>query len=191
MKAVCVFCGSSHGSHPGHQEAAREFGAMLAHERLTLVYGGGHVGLMGVIADATLAVGGRVVGVIPQFMMEKELAHPRLTELIVVDSMHTRKAVMAERSDAFVALPGGFGTGDELFEILTWRQLHLHAKPIAVLNSAGYFDALLAWLDRMQADHLLRPSNRQLLRVGNTPSEVLRELRNPGAMDEEKWFVTG
>jgi uncharacterized protein (TIGR00730 family) len=189
MQSVCVFCGSSTGTNPSHIEAARSFGTLLAREGLTLVYGGGHVGLMGILADTVLAAGGRVVGVIPQFMMEKELAHTGLTELLVVESMHARKALMAERSDAFVALPGGFGTGDELFEILTWRQLHLHTRPVAILNSDGFFDHLLAWMARMVADGLLRPSNRAFLEVGTTPEEVLGRLRHPTQpAHEEKWF---
>jgi uncharacterized protein (TIGR00730 family) len=189
MHAVCVFCGSSAGTNPAHREAARSFGTLLARENLTLVYGGGHVGLMGIVADAVLVAGGRVVGVIPRFMIEKELAHTGLTELLVVESMHARKALMAERSDAFVALPGGFGTGDELFEILTWRQLRLHGCPVGILNVDGFFDPLLTWLDRMVADGLLRPSNRSFLEVATTPEEMLRRLRHPTQpTHEEKWY---
>ncbi|HZY83935.1 MAG TPA: TIGR00730 family Rossman fold protein, partial [Gemmataceae bacterium] len=134
MKRVCVFCGSSSGTRPEYAAAARRFGAALAGRGLGLVYGGGHVGLMGALADAVLAAGGEVVGVIPQALVDRELAHGGLTELLVVNTMHERKALMADRADAFAALPGGFGTADELFEILTWAQLGLHAKPVGLLN---------------------------------------------------------
>ena len=138
MRNVCVFCGSSSGG-PAYIDDARQFGATLARRNLGLVYGGGHVGLMGAVADAVLAAGGAAVGVIPRFLVEKELAHTRLTELVVVETMHQRKAVMADRADVFAVLPGGFGTGDELFEALTWAQLGLHAKPIGLLNTHSRF----------------------------------------------------
>ncbi len=138
MKSVCVFCGASAGEHPAYREAARVFGENLAHEGVELIWGAGNVGLMGAVADAVIAAGGRSYGVIPDFMVERELAHPAATELHVVRTMHERKAMMAERADAFVALPGGFGTLDELFEILTWAQLHLHAKPIGLFNARGF-----------------------------------------------------
>jgi uncharacterized protein (TIGR00730 family) len=173
MRRVCVFCGSKTGEAERHSEAARQFGEGLARRGLGLVYGGGNIGLMGVLADAVLAGGGSVIGVIPRFMVKRELAHQGLTELLLVDGMHERKALMAEHADAFVALPGGFGTADELFEMLTWRQLHLHNKPIGVLNVGGFFDPLLAWLDVMVAEGFLKRANRELLIVRAQVDELL------------------
>jgi uncharacterized protein (TIGR00730 family) len=188
MRTVCVFCGSRHGG-PQFVEAARAFGAALARRGLGLVYGGGHVGLMGVLADAVLAAGRPVVGVIPRSLADKELAHAGLSELIVVETMHARKAVMADQSDAFVALPGGYGTGDELFEILTWAQLGLHAKPVGVLNVAGFFDPLLAWLDHMVREDFLKSSHRKLLRVAGDAEGLLELLADPPAAPRtEKWI---
>ncbi len=189
MRRVCVFCGSSSGGRPEYAEAARRFGAALAGRGLGLVYGGGHVGLMGVLADAVLAAGGEVVGVIPQALVDRELAHGRLTELLVVDTMHQRKALMADRADAFAALPGGFGTADELFEILTWAQLGLHAKPVGLLNVAGFFAPLLAWVDLAVRDGFLRPEHRDLLAVADEPEALLGLLRRPrrGALPP-KWI---
>ena len=175
MKWICVFCGSS-GGGPAYFDAARDFGAALAQGGFGLVYGGGHVGLMGAVADAVLAGGGTAVGVIPRFLVEKELAHTRLTELIVVETMHERKAAMADRADAFVALPGGFGTADELFEILTWGQLGLHAKPVGLLNTESFFDPLLGWLDHMVRERFLRPEHRAAVLTAAGPDEVLDKL---------------
>jgi uncharacterized protein (TIGR00730 family) len=173
MKRLCVFCGSNSGSPPAYAAAARDLGRRLVARGLGLVFGGGHVGLMGVVADAALEAGGEVIGVIPQALVDKELAHGRLTALRVVASMHERKAVMADLADGFAALPGGYGTADETFEILTWAQLGLHAKPVGLLNTAGFFDPLLAWLDRAVADGFLRPAHRRLLRVANSPEQLL------------------
>ena len=173
MKQVCVFCGSNPGGRPVYAEAARRLGVALTARGLGLVYGGGHVGLMGVVADAVLAGGGRVVGVIPRALADKELAHGGLSELHVVGTMHERKALMADCADAFVALPGGFGTADELFEILTWAQLGLHAKPVGLLNIAAFFDPLLAWIDHMTAENLLRPEHRRLLLVADEVDRLL------------------
>lgn len=156
-----------------YAEAARRLGVALTARGLGLVYGGGHVGLMGVVADAVLAGGGRVVGVIPRALADKELAHGGLSELHVVGTMHERKALMADCADAFVALPGGFGTADELFEILTWAQLGLHAKPVGLLNIAAFFDPLLAWIDHMTAENLLRPEHRRLLLVADEVDRLL------------------
>jgi uncharacterized protein (TIGR00730 family) len=181
MRSVCVFCGSSAGAAPVYAEAARRLGQALAARGLELVFGAGHVGLMGALADAVLAAGGRAVGVIPQALVDKELAHGGLTELVVVDTMHQRKALMADRADAFAALPGGFGTADELFEILTWSQLGLHGKPVGLLNVAGFFDPLLSWLDRAVVDRFLRPEHRELLRVAGAPDELLAALQAPAA----------
>jgi hypothetical protein len=188
MTTVCVFCGSRSGGQPHYAAAARQLGISLVARGMDLVYGGGHVGLMGVVADAVLGARGRVVGVIVQSLVDRELAHQGLTELLVVDTMHQRKALMAERADAFVALPGGYGTGDELFEILTWAQLGFHARPIGVLNTAGYFDPLLAWLDHMVREDFLRPRHRELLLVTDDVDQLLDRLRQfkPGPT-EPKW----
>lgn len=173
MKSVCVYCGSNSGLRPEYADAARAMGAALARRGVTLIYGGGLVGLMGVIADSCLEAGGEVIGIIPEFLCTKEVAHPGLTEMRVVTSMHERKAAMAEASDAFLALPGGIGTMEELFEIWTWAQLGQHRKPVGVLNAGGYFDGLLAFLDRMTADGFVRPDHRAMLVEGEDPDAVL------------------
>ncbi|WP_028446467.1 LOG family protein [Chitinimonas koreensis] len=183
MKSICVFCGAAFGKREVYRDAAAELGRTLAAQSLQLVWGGGRVGLMGVVADAALAGGGSTLGVIPAFMVEKELAHPGSTEMIQVDSMHTRKALMAERADGFVALPGGFGTLDELFEILTWAQLHLHGKPIGLLNVAGYFDPLLAWVRHAEAEGFVRSGHLSLFVVADTAEELLDKMRAHRAPD--------
>lgn len=176
LKAVCVFCGSQPGRRPEYVNAAREMGRLLASSGIDLVYGGGHVGLMGAMADSALAGGGRVIGVIPEHLMRPEVAHQELTELLVVDSMHTRKRTMAMRSDAFVVLPGGFGTLDEMFEMLTWRQLRLHAKPIGLVNVEGYFDTLLDLLAHAVDEGLIRTEHLNLLLVDTAPHRLLARL---------------
>jgi uncharacterized protein (TIGR00730 family) len=173
MKNICVFCGSAPGTNPIYASAARELGRELALRELGLVYGGGRVGLMGEVATASLASGGKVLGVIPQSLSTKEIALEECTELIVVATMHERKALMADRSDAFVALPGGYGTCDELFEILTWAQLGIHRKPVGVLNVNGFFTGLLDWLDYISNEGLLKPKHRDLLIVADTVHELL------------------
>lgn len=186
--SVCVFCGSSVGSNPVYAEAARRLGEAIAARGLLLVYGAGHVGLMGVVADAALAGGGRVAGMIPRSLVARELAHTGLTELHVVETMHERKALMADRSAVFLALPGGFGTADELFEILTWAQLGIHDRPIGLVNVNGFFDPLLAWLDRAVGDGFLRPLHRDLLLVDDDPLRLLdRVLTAPPPPPVEKW----
>jgi uncharacterized protein (TIGR00730 family) len=176
MKSVCVFCGSAMGANAIYASAARELGAALAARKLMLVYGGGRVGLMGELATAALAGGGEVLGVIPHSLAHKEIALAECTELIVVDTMHARKALMADSADAFVALPGGYGTCDELFEILTWAQLGIHSKPVGLLNVAGFFTPLLAWLDHIVGEGLLKPKHRSLLLVADTVPELLEKL---------------
>ncbi|GAA4364691.1 TIGR00730 family Rossman fold protein [Hymenobacter saemangeumensis] len=189
MQSIAVYCGSSSGANPIYTEQAQALGAALAARGLTLVYGGGRVGLMGTIADAVLAHGGAVVGVIPDFLANKELAHTGCTELHVVKSMHERKLLMAERADAFIAMPGGYGTLEELFEVLTWGQLGLHHKPIGLLNVAGYYDHLLLALDRMQADALLRPENRAQLLQDASPEGLLAKLAAWRPVQVEKWLT--
>jgi uncharacterized protein (TIGR00730 family) len=176
MRRVCVFCGSSAGNRPGYADAARQVGAALVRRGLGLVYGGGHIGLMGVVADAVLRAGGEAIGVIPQALVERELAQGGLTRLEVVDTMHQRKSMMADLSDAFVALPGGFGTADELFEILTWAQLGIHAKPIGLLNVGGFFDALLGWVRHAAAEGFIRHQHVALLNVSTDPEGLLDVL---------------
>ena len=188
MKSVCVFCGSSSGTNPVYAAAARTVGRELARRGLGLVFGGGRVGLMGELATAAVRAGGTVVGVIPHSLSEKEIAFPDATELIVVDTMHQRKAIMADRADAFMALPGGYGTCDELFEILTWAQLGIHRKPIGLLNVNGFFTPLLAWLDYLVGEGLLKPEHRDLPLLGETAGELLDRMAAwtpPGAV--EKW----
>jgi uncharacterized protein (TIGR00730 family) len=170
--ALCVFCGSSFGGPPVYREGARAFGAELARRGIDLVWGGGHVGLMGVVADAVLDGGRRAVGVIPEFMVQRELAHPRASELVVVDSMHTRKATMAARADGFVLLPGGLGSFEEFFEVVTWAQLELHQKPIGILNLARFFDPLLELLRHASREGFIRPDNLELV-VSSDDSGVL------------------
>jgi uncharacterized protein (TIGR00730 family) len=173
---VAVFCGGSGAAKPAHKEAAAETGRVLARRGIGLVYGGGRIGLMGVLADAALEAGATVTGVIPDHLVRREVAHTRVQDLRVVRSMHERKAVMAGLADAFIALPGGFGTLDELFEMLTWSQIGLHAKPCALLDVEGYWDPLLAWVGRAVADGLLRPAHAGLLVTSGTPDEVLDRL---------------
>jgi uncharacterized protein (TIGR00730 family) len=176
MNHLCVFCGSKAGDRPVYAEAARQLGELLVRRGIGLVFGGGHIGLMGVLADAMLSQGGRVVGVIPRALVDRELAHPAVGEMHIVESMHQRKARMAELSDAFAALPGGYGTGDELFEMLTWAQLGIHRKPIGLLNTAGFFDPLLAWIDQTVREGFLKPKHRELLKVAETPERLLEVL---------------
>ena len=171
-----VFCGSSLGRRPTFEAAASELGTRLAERRVGLVYGGGSVGLMGIVADAALAAGGEVVGVIPDALAGKEIAHPGLTRLHVVKSMHERKALMAEMSDGFVALPGGFGTLDELFEAITWGQLGIHRKPIGLLDVEGYFASLVSFVDRAVEDGFVRPAYRGLFVRSETVDGLLAAL---------------
>jgi len=180
IQSVSVFCGSRSGNNPIFASAASHLGTLLAKEKIKLIYGAGNIGLMGVIADACLAANGHVIGVIPTKLVEKEVAHKGLSELFVVDSMHERKALMASKSEAFIALPGGFGTCDELFEILTWAQLGIHHNPIGILNTEGFFDPLLAWIDQMIDQGFVKPKFRQLLLVATKPDELL-ELILQGA----------
>jgi uncharacterized protein (TIGR00730 family) len=173
MQRLCVFCGSKVGSKAVYADEARRLGELMVRRGLGLVFGGGHIGLMGVLADAVLAGGGEAIGVIPQSLVDKELAHPAVSQMHIVDSMHQRKARMAELSDAFAGLPGAFGTADELFEMLTWAQLGIHAKPIGLLNTAGFFDPLLAWIERTVNDGFLKARYRELLKVADDPGQLI------------------
>lgn len=173
---VCVFCGSRSGERSIYADTAAALGTLLARRGFGLVYGGGNIGLMGIIADAALAAGGEVIGVIPQHLLEREVAHTGLTQLHVVDSMHTRKALMADIADVFVAAPGGFGTLDELCEILTWAQLGLHGKPCGLLNVAGYFDSLLGMFDQATREGFLSAQHRQLVIAGHDAQHLIDRL---------------
>jgi uncharacterized protein (TIGR00730 family) len=181
LRAVCVFCGSQPGARPAYLQAARATGALLAERGIAVIYGGGHVGMMGALADSALAAGGEVVGVIPEHLMRPEVAHQGLTELRVVDSMHTRKRLMASRADAFVVLPGGYGTFEEMFEMVTWRQLQLQAKPVGLLNVAGYFDHLLAFLRHAAQEEFIRAAHRDLLEVADDIATLLPALARQAA----------
>ena len=173
---VCVYCGSRHGASPHYTAAAQALGRAIGGRGARLVYGGGKVGLMGEVADATLAAGGQVVGVIPDSLMRREVGHRGLTELHIVPSMHLHKQMMAEHADVFIALPGGIGTFEELFEVWTWRQLGYHDKPIGLLNIGGYYDGLLGFIERSVAEGFLSPAQRAVLEVGSEPSELLDRL---------------
>ncbi len=190
MKRICVFCGSSSGRGEAYRRLAVALGRVLAARGLGLVYGGGRVGLMGTIADAVLEGGGEVIGVIPEDLVKKELAHDRLTDLRVVGSMHERKALMASLSDGFIALPGGFGTLDEFCEILTWAQLGLHRKPAGILDGAGYFDRFLAFVDHAVAEGFVRGVHRDLLVVERDPDALLDAFAAYKPVDLAKWLKT-
>lgn len=190
MKALCVYCGSSFGKNPIYREAAQALGTRFAERKISLIYGGASSGLMGVVADAVLDAGGSAIGVLPEFMKEKEIAHTRLTELYVVDSMHERKAKMASLSDGFIALPGGFGTLEEIFEALTWAQVDIHRKPCAFLNINGYFDTLFSFLDHMASEGLLRPRHRALPLLASEPDALLDLMTTYEAAPAGKWEQT-
>lgn len=187
MRSLCVFCGSSAGHEPAYTEAARTLGRTLAGAKIRLVFGGGRVGLMGEVANAALAAGGEAIGVIPNFLVEREIAHTGLTDLHVVGSMHERKAMMSGLSDGFVALPGGTGTLEEFFEVLTWAQLGEHAKPCGLLNVAGYYDPLLSVLDHMVGKGFLSKSNRALVLVERDPGTLLAKLERYRPPETIKW----
>jgi hypothetical protein len=191
MKSVCIFCGSNKGLRPAYAEAAQQMGEALALRGIGLVYGGGNVGLMGIVADAALAAGGEVIGVIPKALVAKELAHTGLTDLRVVGSMHERKALMAELSDAFVALPGGYGTFEEFCEVLTWAQLGLHRKPCGLLNVEGYYDHLIALFDHALGEEFLRPQHRSLVLEEQEPMLLLDRLAGYQPLLVDKWIDRG
>jgi len=188
MNRICVYCGSSAGVDKQYVDAARELATLLVSANIDLVYGGATKGLMGVIADTVLQKGGRVRGVIPKALQEKEIAHEQLTELHVVDSMHDRKSLMAILSDGFVAMPGGFGTLEEIIEVLTWGQLQFHEKPCGLLNIDGYFDHLLAFFDHATKSGFLQQQHREMLLVADTPAELLDLFEHYEPPDTHKWM---
>jgi uncharacterized protein (TIGR00730 family) len=189
MRRLCVFCGSSEGNDPAYLQAARALGETLARSGIGLVDGGASVGLMGVLADAALVAGGEVTGVMPRALVEKEIAHSRLTDLRVVGSMHERKALMAELSDGFVALPGGIGTFEELFEVWTWAQLGHHTKPCALLNVRSFYDGLIAFLDQVVERGFMKDAHRSMLIVAQRPMELIERLRAYEPPAVPKWIT--
>lgn len=189
MQSICVYCGSSSGRRPAFKLAAQELAREMGQRGINLVYGGGSVGIMQEVADAMLKAGGQVVGVIPEALQAREVAHHNLTELVVVRDMHERKAEMSTRADAFIALPGGLGTLEELFEMLTWLQLGFHDKPCGILNVDGYFDALLTFLDHTVAEEFVKPEHRDMLITASTASELIDELAAFQPPTIDKWWV--
>jgi uncharacterized protein (TIGR00730 family) len=192
VRRLCVFCGSSPGARPAYGEAAEELGRVLVAEGIGLVYGGGKVGLMGRLADSVLAEGGEAIGVLPEALVAKEIGHPGLEDLRVVGSMHERKALMADLSDGFVALPGGLGTVEELFEVYTWAQLGLHRKPCALLDVDGYYEGVASFLSHAVEERFLREDHRTMLIVEREPSTLVERLRRfePAAV-MPKWIDRG
>jgi uncharacterized protein (TIGR00730 family) len=188
LQSICVFCGSSTGANPAYRQAAASLGRAIAASGRRMVYGGGNVGLMGVLADAALERGGEVVGVIPRHLVDLEVAHQSLTDLRVVESMHQRKQLMADLADGFVVLPGGLGTLEEFFEVWTWGQLGLHRKPYGLLNVASYFDSLLAFLDHSVSERFVRPDHRRLLLVAEDSMELLHRLDTYAVPLSPKWI---
>ena len=188
LRRICVFCGSSAGTRDVYQHAAQTVGRLLCRRGIELVYGGGRVGLMGIVANACLHEGGRVIGVIPQALADKEVAHTGLTELRIVGSMHERKALMADLSDAFMSLPGGFGTWEEFFEVLTWSQLGIQRKACGLLNVSGYYDPLLEMADRALSEGFVRDAHRDLLLSDSDPERLLDRLSNYAVPAVDKWI---
>lgn len=187
LTSVCVFCGASTGTNPAYREAAIALGRALAERKLTLIYGGGAVGLMGIVADAALAAGGEVIGIIPQSLKDAEVGHHGLTRLEVVDGMHARKARMAELSDAFIALPGGLGTLEEMFEVWTWGQLGYHAKPLGLMEVNDFYSKLTGFLDHLVSEGFVREPHRGMLQVSESPSELLDALDAWKPLAAPKW----
>jgi uncharacterized protein (TIGR00730 family) len=189
LRALCVFCGSNPGRDPVYERVAREMGELLAHRRVRLIYGGGGIGLMGAIAKAAMAAGGEVIGVIPHALRAKELAYHQLTDLHVVDTMHERKQLMADLSDGFVAMPGGFGTFEEFCETLTWAQLGLHNKPCAMLNVAGYYDRMLAMFDHAMNERFVQAHHRQMIIAESDPARLLDAMAAYHGPPTEQWLT--
>jgi uncharacterized protein (TIGR00730 family) len=188
VRSVCVYCGSNPGFDPAFRTAANSLGTEIGLRGLRLIYGGSHLGLMGVLADAVITAGGPVTGIMPRLLVEKEAAHRGLSDLRMVDSMHERKMQMADLADAFVTLPGGFGTLDEMFEMVAWSQLGLHSKPVVLWNVNGFYDSLFAFLDNIVRTGLLRPQHRALIREARTLEEVFARLAEPVEAGGGKWL---
>ncbi|MXV15943.1 TIGR00730 family Rossman fold protein [Hufsiella ginkgonis] len=188
LKAICIFCGSNFNGDPALSAAVEQLAAILVRNNITLVYGGGKVGVMGLIADAALARGGKVIGVIPRFLVDKEVGHTGISELIIIENMHQRKQKMADLSDGFIVLPGGFGTLEEFFEVLTWLQLGLHGNPVGVLNIGGFYDPLFAQMDVMVRHRYLKPANRELVFNEPDPQTLVEKMSKYDAKPDEVWF---
>src|SRR6478736_9691705 len=188
MKRICVFCGSSPGRRPAYEDAARAMGRELVERGIGLVYGGGNVGLMGVIADTVMQAGGEVVGVIPQALVDREIANIDITDLRIVDSMHTRKAMMADLSDAFIAMPGGVGTFEEFFEAVTWTQLGVHRKPCGLLNAGAFYSPLALFIDQAVTEGFIKPVHRQIIVVDDDPGRLVDALAQVKLPDVPKWI---
>ena len=191
MKRITVFCGSSFGNEKNHEVQAVLLGQVMARKNIDLVYGGAKVGLMGAVADGVLSENGKVFGVLPRFLMSKEVAHDNLTELIIVESMHERKTRMNESSDGVIALPGGFGTLEEFFEMLTWGQLGLHKKPIGILNVDGFYDLLLQFIQKMVDSGFLKEINQKMILVSDNAEDLLNKMENYTAPEVGKWIKKG
>ena len=188
MTSICIFCGANFNGDPALKQAAELLTEVMAAQNLTLVFGGGKVGMMGLLADNMLQLGGKAIGIIPQFLMDKEVGHPGLTELHVVETMHQRKQLMSDLCDGIIMLPGGFGTLEEFFEVLTWLQLGLHSKPIGILNVNGFYDFLLKQMDVMVEQQFLKPANRRLVITSGDPIELISLMENFDAKPDEVWF---
>lgn len=189
MKKVCIFCGALKGKNPIYAEAAKQLGKVLAENQLGLVYGGGNVGLMGIVANSVMENGGTVIGVIPKALEQKELRHKGITELHVVETMHERKALMAELSDAFIAMPGGFGTFEEFFEVTTWLQLGAHKKPCGILNAGGFYSHLLTFIEHASSEGFITPEDSQLIVVEEAPGALIEGLKNFVPRESTKWLA--
>lgn len=188
LKKICVFCGANFNGDASLQSAIGKLADVFAKQKITLVFGGGKVGVMGLLADAVLAAGGQAIGVIPQFLMDKEVGHTGLTELIITENMHQRKQKMAELADGFIVLPGGFGTLEEFFEVLTWLQLGLHSSPIGILNLGGFYDHLFAQMDVMVEHRFLKAANRDLVFNESDPAVLVEKMKGFNAQPDEVWF---
>lgn len=188
MKSICVFCGSNFNGDPQLSQAVEELSELMVQQEISLIYGGGRVGVMGLIADQIMKKGGKAIGVIPEFLMNKEVGHEGLTELIITENMHQRKQKMADLSDGVITLPGGYGTLEELFEVLTWLQLGLHHKPIGLLNVGGFYDPLLQQLDVMVAQKFLKPINRELVLSEDKAGALLQRMEQFDVQPDEVWF---
>jgi uncharacterized protein (TIGR00730 family) len=188
MKAICVFCGANFNGDPLLKQTVEQLAELMVTRNITLVFGGGKVGVMGILADAVLSNGGRAVGVIPRFLMDKEVGHPGLTELHIVENMHQRKQLMNDLCDGIIMLPGGFGTLEEFFEVITWLQLGLHNHPVGILNVNGFYDLLLQQMDVMVEQRFLKPANRQLVLTSGDPIELISLMDNCKVQPDEVWF---
>lgn len=188
MTSICIFCGANFNGDPVLKQAAEQLAEIMANRDISLIFGGGKVGMMGILADAMISRGAKTIGVIPQFLMNKEVGHTGLTELHIVETMHQRKQLMNDLCDGIIMLPGGFGTLEEFFEVLTWLQLGLHSKPVGVLNVNGFYDFLLRQMDVMVEQQFLKPANRKLVLTSGDPIELVNLMENFKAKPDEVWF---